>query len=550
MKNWVKDSVVYQIYPKSFQDSNGDGIGDLKGIINKLDYFTYLGINVLWLCPIYKSGGVDGGYDIADYKNIEQQFGTLDDFKELLDKAHKKNIRVIMDLVVNHTSDKHQYFLNSKSSVDSEKHDWYIWRDGVDNKEPSTIASVFSGSAWQYDEKCNQYYLHLFAKGQPDLNWNNPKVRDSVFSMMSWWMDKGIDGFRMDVISVISKPDYIYEDGGSFDDCANGPNLHKYLKEMNEKVLSKYDVMTVGEAPCISVEEANDLVNSDRKELDMIFNFDHVATEDNEYGKWNTNRYSMPKLREVLASWQKGLENGGWNSLFWGNHDQPRMASRFGDDSTKFFLEKSTKMLATCLYCLKGTPYIFQGDEIGMTNVPIESLDDCKDIESINAYRELVDEKNIYSGDYMLDCIRLKGRDNARTPVQWNSSENAGFSTAKPWMKVNPNYKDINVESQMKDENSILQYYKKLISLRKQLPVLIDGTFDLLEGNNDDLFIYKRTLADNSLIIICNYSKELCAIPSSLKNEVENGELVLSNYNDNDFESLKSYESRVYLIRK
>lgn len=548
MKNWVKNSVVYQIYPKSFYDSNGDGIGDLQGIIEKLDYFTYLGINVIWLCPIYKSGGVDGGYDIADYKAIENQFGTIEDFDELLAQAHKRDIRVIMDLVVNHTSDKHEFFIESRKSINNEKHDWYIWKDGKDYKEPSSINSVFSGSAWEYDDDCKQYYLHLFAKGQPDLNWENEKVRDYVYTTIKWWMDKGIDGFRMDVITVLSKPDFIYTKGGSFEDCANNPKLHNYLKEMNKKVISKYDVMTVGEAPCTNIEEAKALVAQDRDELDMIFNFDHITTEDNEYGKWNKNRYSMPKIREILASWQKGLEEKGWNSLFWGNHDQPRLASRFGDDSTKFLLEKSSKMLATCLYCMKGTPYIFQGDEIGMTNVPISSLEECRDIESINAYNEFVNEKKIYDDSYMMDCIALKGRDNARTPIQWNSSLNAGFSKGKPWIKINPNYLDLNIENQIQDKQSILQYYRKLISLKKDLPVLIDGTFDLLDENNDDLFTYKRTLNNHEIIVMCNYNKESIIIPSSLKKQINLGELILSNFETNLEDKLQSYESRVYLM--
>lgn len=548
MKNWVKNSVVYQIYPKSFYDSNGDGIGDLQGIIEKLDYFTYLGINVIWLCPIYKSGGVDGGYDIADYKAIENQFGTIEDFDELLAQAHKRDIRVIMDLVVNHTSDKHEFFIESRKSINNEKHDWYIWKDGKDYKEPSSINSVFSGSAWEYDDDCKQYYLHLFAKGQPDLNWENEKVRDYVYTTIKWWMDKGIDGFRMDVITVLSKPDFIYTKGGSFEDCANNPKLHNYLKEMNKKVISKYDVMTVGEAPCTNIEEAKALVAQDRDELDMIFNFDHITTEDNEYGKWNKNRYSMPKIREILASWQKGLEEKGWNSLFWGNHDQPRLASRFGDDSTKFLLEKSSKMLATCLYCMKGTPYIFQGDEIGMTNVPISSLEECRDIESINAYNEFVNEKKIYDDSYMMDCIALKGRDNARTPIQWNSSLNAGFSKGKPWIKINPNYLDLNIENQIQDKQSILQYYRKLISLKKDLPVLIDGTFDLLDENNDDLFTYKRTLNNHEIIVMCNYNKESISIPSSLKKQINLGELILSNFETNLEDKLQSYESRVYLM--
>lgn len=544
MKNWVKDAVVYQIYPKSFQDSNGDGIGDLQGIIKRLDYFNYLGVNVIWLCPIYKSGGVDGGYDIADYKNIEEQFGTLEDFDELLEQSHKRNIRVIMDLVVNHTSDKHEYFLNSRSSVNSDKHDWYIWRDpNEDGSEPCTIGSVFSGSAWQYDENCNQYYLHLFAKGQPDLNWDNSKVRDDVFSMMSWWMDKGIDGFRMDVISVISKTEEFLKNGGTFFDSANGPNMNKYLKEMNERVLSKYDVMTVGEAPCISIEEAKNMVNDDENELDMIFNFDHVSLEDNEFGKWNTNRYSMPDLRKVLVDWQKGLEEKGWNSLFWGNHDQPRMASRFGDTSTSTTWEKSAKMLATSLYCLKGTPYIYQGDEIGMTNVPLTSIDECEDVEAINAFNEIVKEKHLYTEEEMMDCIRAKGRDNARTPVQWSEEKNAGFSINSPWMKLNPNYKDINVEKQKTDKNSILQYYRKLIDLRKTQNILRDGKFELLFEESDQIFAYTRTMGNDKAVIVCNYSNQQINFDENF----DDLEVVLSNYDDNEKGILKAYEARIYM---
>lgn len=549
MKDWVKDAVVYQIYPKSFQDSNGDGIGDLKGIINRLDYLEYLGINVIWLCPIYKSGGVDGGYDIANYKEIEEQFGTLDDFDELLDKAHKKKIKVIMDLVVNHTSDKHPYFIESRSNKTNSKKDWYIWRDAKDDgSAPSEIESVFSGSAWEFDENRQQYYLHLFAKGQPDLNWKNDEVRKDIYSMISWWMDKNIDGFRMDVISVISKDEKLLENGGSFENFANGPQMNTYLKELNKKVLSKYNVMTVGEAPGISIEEAKNMVNEDENELDMIFNFDHIGLEENEYGKWNTLRFKMKDFRAVLAKWQYGLEDKGWNSLFMGNHDQPRAVSRFGDDSTPLFWEKSAKMLATSIYLLKGTPYIFQGEEIGMTNVFLKSIDECKDIESINAYDDFVNKKKIYTANQMMQVIRAKGRDNARTPFQWNDKENAGFTDGTPWIKLNPNYKQINVEQQKKDNNSILQYYRKLINLRKTNEIFRDGKFSLLLENNDDIFAYSRILDNKKAIIVCNYSNKEISLPASLLEEIKSLKIELSNYDDNLDNTLKAYESRVYLF--
>lgn len=548
MKELIKDAIVYQIYPKSFQDSNGDGIGDLQGIIKRLDYFNYLGINVIWLCPIYKSGGVDGGYDIADYKNIEKQFGTLEDFEELLKQAHKREIRVIMDLVVNHTSDKHNYFIESKSSKTNDKSDWYIWRDPKeDGGEPSPITSVFSGSAWQYDETRKQYYLHMFAKGQPDLNWDNPKVRDDVYSMMSWWMDKGIDGFRMDVISLISKSKSFLENGGTIIDNANGPNMNKYLKEMHQKVLSKYNVMTVGEAPDISVDQAKKMVNEEEKELDMIFNFDHITLEDNEYGKWNLNRYSMPEFREVLVKWQKGLKKSGFNSLFIGNHDQPRVVSRFGNDTSKLFWEKSAKMLATSLYCLKGTPYIFQGDEIGMTNTQIDSIEQSQDVEAINAYKELVDERGVYSPETMMDCIRSKGRDNSRTPVQWDDNINAGFSETKPWTQLNPNYKEINIEQQILDENSILQYYRKLIALRKNESVLRDGKFDILLEDDTNIFAYSRTIDSQKAIIVCNYSDKGSSLEKKFIKKLKKLDLILSNYNENNSSILKAYESRIYM---
>lgn len=508
-RTWWKEAVIYQIYPRSFMDSNGDGIGDLQGIISRLDYLKYLGIDVIWLSPIYKSPNDDNGYDISDYRAIMDEFGTMEDFDALLAGAHERGIRIVMDLVVNHTSDEHKWFVESRKSKDNPYRDYYIWREGRDAQTPpNNWGACFGGSAWQYDGETDMYYLHLFSKKQPDLNWDNPKVREEVFDMMRWWCDKGIDGFRMDVISMISKtpemPDGeangLYGDFGPY--CVHGPNVHKYLREMNETVLSKYDIMTVGETAGVTTELAKQYAGEDARELNMVFQFEHVES-DGKYGKWTDEKIPLVMLKEILSRWQTELYGKAWNSLFWDNHDQPRAVSRFGDDRPAY-REVSAKMLATCLHMLQGTPYIYQGEELGMTNYPFASPDDFRDIESINAYREWCAEGEL-SHETFWPCLVFKSRDNARTPMQWDDSENAGFTAGKPWIAVNPNYREINAAAETADPDSVFHYYKKLIALRKQNPVMVYGKYELLLPESEELFVYTRTLENTSLLVVCSF---------------------------------------------
>ena len=453
-KRWWKESIVYQIYPRSFKDSNGDGIGDLNGITEKMDYLQKLGINVLWLSPVYQSPNDDNGYDISDYQAIMDEFGTMEDFDRMLAVAHEHGIKLVMDLVVNHTSDEHPWFIESQKSVDNPYRDYYIWRPGKDGKEPNNWGSCFSGPAWKYDEKTDMYYLHLFSRKQPDLNWDNPKVRQEVFDMMNWWLDKGVDGFRMDVISLISKkpdlPDGLVGINGyaSFNEPANGPHVHEYLQEMREKVLNNADTITVGECSGVTLEEAKKYARSDEKELNMVFQFEHMDVDADGSNKWTDKKMNLRDMKAVLTKWQKGLEEIAWNSLFWENHDQPRSVSRFGNDSSQY-RERSAKMLATCLHMMQGTPYVYQGQELGMTNVPFHSVEDFRDLDSINAYHELVEDQKVFSKEEMMRYLRYKSRDNARTPFQWDDSENAGFTTGTPWIMVNPNYKEINAKAEL-----------------------------------------------------------------------------------------------------
>ncbi len=509
-KTWWKEAVIYQIYPRSFMDSNGDGIGDLQGIVSRLDYLKYLGIDVIWLSPVYQSPNDDNGYDISDYQAIMDEFGTMEDFDELLAKAHDRGIRIVMDLVVNHTSDEHKWFLESKKSKDNPYRDYYIWREGQNEQAPpNNWGSCFGGSAWQYDEATSMYYLHLFSKKQPDLNWDNKEVRQSVYDMMTWWCEKGIDGFRMDVISMISKtsemPDGkaegLYGDFGPY--CIHGPNVHKYLQEMNETVLSKYDIMTVGETAGVTTELAKQYAGEDARELNMVFQFEHVEGN-GKYGKWTDQKMPLTMLKKTLSRWQRELHGKAWNSLFWDNHDQPRAVSRFGDDRP-MFREISAKMLATCLHMLQGTPYIYQGEELGMTNYPFQSPDDFRDIESINAYSQWCANGPL-SHEEFWPCITAKSRDNARTPMQWDDTENAGFTTGTPWISVNPNYKEINAKAETSDPDSVFHYYKKLIALRRENPVMIYGSYEPLLEDSEELFVYTRTLDLEKLLTVCNFS--------------------------------------------
>lgn len=549
-KAWWKEAVVYQIYPRSFCDSNGDGIGDLNGITSKLDYLKELGIDVIWLSPVYKSPNDDNGYDISDYEDIMTEFGTMDDFDKMLAAAHERGIKIVMDLVVNHTSDEHPWFVESRSSKDNEKRDYYIWKEGKDGKEPTNWGSAFSGPAWKYDEKTDMYYLHLFSVKQPDLNWENPKVRKEVFDMMTRWCEKGIDGFRMDVISLISKPEG-YPDAkvvglyGDMGICANGPKVHDYLKEMNEKVLSKFDIMTVGETAGVTLEEAKKYANTDGSELNMVFQFEHMDLDGGEKFKWSTQPMPLVPLKENLSKWQKGLDGVAWNSLYFCNHDQPRIVSRLGDESDAY-RELSAKCIATCLHMMQGTPYVYQGEELGMTNTVFNSVDDFRDLESINAYRELV-ESGLYTDEDMFPKIAHKSRDNARTPMQWDASENAGFTTGKPWIAVNPNYKKINVADQLKREDSVFHYYQKLIRLRKENEIIVYGNYELLLPEDENIFAYKRTLDNQKLLVVCNFSKSEQKFDFS---GYENAKVLISNYNRDARKDgiLKPYEATVLLL--
>ena len=549
-KAWWKEAVVYQIYPRSFCDSNGDGIGDLNGITSKLDYLKELGIDVIWLSPVYKSPNDDNGYDISDYEDIMTEFGTMDDFDKMLAAAHERGIKIVMDLVVNHTSDEHPWFVESRSSKDNEKRDYYIWKEGKDGKEPTNWGSAFSGPAWKYDEKTDMYYLHLFSVKQPDLNWENPKVRKEVFDMMTRWCEKGIDGFRMDVISLISKPEG-YPDAkvvglyGDMGICANGPKVHDYLKEMNEKVLSKFDIMTVGETAGVTLEEAKKYANTDGSELNMVFQFEHMDLDGGEKFKWSTKPMPLVPLKENLSKWQKGLDGVAWNSLYFCNHDQPRIVSRLGDESDAY-RELSAKCIATCLHMMQGTPYVYQGEELGMTNTVFNSVDDFRDLESINAYRELV-ESGLYTDEDMFPKIAHKSRDNARTPMQWDASENAGFTTGTPWIAVNPNYKKINVADQLKREDSVFHYYQNLIRLRKENEIIVYGNYELLLPEDENIFAYTRTLDNQKLLVVCNFSKSEQKFDFS---GYENAKVLISNYNRDAGEDgiLKPYEATVLLL--
>ena len=555
-KRWWKESVVYQIYPRSFCDSNGDGIGDLNGITSKFDYLKELGIDVIWLSPVYKSPNDDNGYDISDYQAIMDEFGTMEDFDRMLAAAHERGIKIMMDLVVNHTSDEHKWFIESRKSTDNPYRDYYIWRPAKeDGSLPNNWGSCFSGPAWEYDKATDMYFLHLFSKKQPDLNWDNPVVRQEVFDMMNWWLKKGVDGFRMDVISLISKepglPDYETGLNGyaSIDPVANGPREHEFLQEMRQKALNNADTITVGECVGVTVEEAQKYAGSDEKELNMVFQFEHMNVDcDKENGsKWTTRKMDLRDMKKILTHWQKGLQDVAWNSLYWENHDQPRSVSRFGNDSDEY-REISAKMLATCLHMMQGTPYVYQGEELGMTNCPFNTLENFRDLESINAFHELT-EQGKKTEEEMMAAISYKGRDNARTPMQWDDSTYAGFSTAQPWIMVNPNYTKINAKDQVNREDSVFKYYQKLISLRHNSDLIVYGTYDLLLADDPDIYAYTRTLDDDKLIVYCNFSDNTREV--ELPEEFTNGKILISNYNDaavNTKITLRPYEAIV--IRK
>ncbi|MGD7023639.1 glycoside hydrolase family 13 protein [Rossellomorea vietnamensis] len=556
-KKWWKESVVYQIYPRSFMDSNGDGIGDLQGITSKLDYLKKLGIDVIWLSPVFKSPNDDNGYDISDYQDIMDEFGTMADWEELLAGIHSRGMKLMMDLVVNHSSDEHNWFVESRKSKDNQYRDYYIWRPGQDGEEPNNWTSFFSGSAWQYDEATDEYFLHLFSKKQPDLNWENPVLRNEIYDMMTWWLDKGVDGFRMDVINLISKADGLpsapggkkYDWGGEF--FMNGPRVHEYLQEMNKEVLSKYDMITVGECPGASPQDAAQYANDEGTELNMIFTFEHMDLDSGPGGKWDVKPWKLADLKDVMTKWQKELEGKGWNSLYLNNHDQPRMVSRFGND--KEFRTESAKMLGTFLHMMQGTPYIYQGEELGMTNVQFDSLEEYNDIEIHSMYREKVTEGG-EDHNKIMNAIYIKGRDNARTPMQWDSSENAGFTTGTPWLKVNPNYTDINAESALKDSDSVFHYYQRLIKLRKEHEIIVYGTYDLILEDDPAIYAYTRTLGSEKLVVMCNFTGEAAAFNLPEGIEHTSADVLIGNYDSSEEGTLSSvelkpYEARVYFLK-
>lgn len=508
-KQWWKEAVIYQIYPRSFYDCNGDGIGDIPGIIQKLDYIKSLGVDVIWLCPVYSSPNDDNGYDISDYYNIHPDFGDLADFDQLLEGIHARGMKLLMDLVVNHTSDEHPWFQESRASKANPKRDYYIWKSGKNGGPPNNWQSFFGGSAWVYDEVTDEYFLHYFTKKQPDLNWENPEVRQEVYALMRFWLDKGIDGFRMDVISLISKRGYEDAPNVEFTEVvnkvfANGPRIHEFLKEMNEEVLRHYDVMTVGEGPGIDLENALNYVGVDAQELNMVFHFDHMFMDHGQEGKFDPVKVDFVKFKEVFLKWDHQLKDKGWGSIFLGNHDFPRIVSRFGND--KEYRRQSAKALSMLLLTLRGTSYIYQGDELGMTNVAFDRIDDYNDVETFNVYREWKEKGKDLS--QLMKAIHTQGRDNARTPIQWNGMENAGFTTGKPWIKVNPNYLEINADFQETDENSILKFYRKMVAYRKSNPTLVYGDFEVLDLNHPQVFAYRRWDAEYEFFVFINFSNQ------------------------------------------
>ena len=534
-EKWWKKAVVYQIYPKSFQDSNGDGFGDLQGIIKRLDYLETLGINAIWLSPVFKSPQADNGYDISDYRDIDPTFGSLDDMEELINEAKKHNIRIMMDLVLTHSSNEHRWFKEAKKSKDNPYHDYYIWRDGEEGVPPSDMKAVFGGSAWEYVPEIGQYYFHQFLPEQPDLNWENPKVRRAIYDMILWWMDKGVGGFRLDVIDQIAKePDKRI--------TINGPRLQEYFKELSKETFQKGDLITVGEAWGADTERAKLYSNPDGSEFSMVFQFEHIGLDQKDGGeKWDLAPLPFKKLKKIMAHWQNELYNCGWNSLFWDNHDLPRIVSRWGND--REYRVESAKMLAILLHGMQGTPYIYQGEELGMTNVQYD-IEDYKDCEIINMYHERLEKG--YSKDEIMKSIYAKGRDNARTPMQWDDSANAGFTTGTPWIKVNDNYDKINAKSQVDDPDSIFSCYKKLVQLRKDYPVFVDGKFTLLLEDDENIFAYSRKNEEKTMIVVCNFfDKE---IPMPIAKECEGMEVLISNYKDtSDMSVLRPYEARMYI---
>lgn len=551
-KKWWKELIAYQIYPKSFMDSNGDGIGDIQGIISKLDYLKDLGIDLIWLCPMYKSPNHDNGYDISDYKDILDEFGTMDDFNELLNEVHNRGMKLIIDLVINHTSHEHPWFIESRSSRDNPKRDWYIWREGKGDEEPNNWESIFKGSAWEFCENSEEYYLHLFAKEQPDLNWENEEVRNELYKMINWWLDKGIDGFRVDAISHIKKEEGLKDmdnpEGlkyvSSFEKHMNVEGINSHLKELKEETFSKYDIVTVGEANGVSANEADHWVVEDEGTFNMIFQFEHLNLWNYEEGQG----FDVKAYKDVLTNWQNSLEGKGWNALFIENHDIPRVVSTWGND--KEYLTECAKAFGAIYFLQKGTPFIYQGQELGMTNVKYHSISEYDDVKTINTYNERIESG--VSEEIALKEAWVTSRDNSRTPMQWNSSKNAGFTEGQPWIGVNENYKRINVEVEERDENSVLNFYKKLIKLKKSNEALIYGVYDLILEEDENIFAYTRTLNNEKFLIIANLTEEKAKYIYE-KEKLNSKDLILNNYevcaheNLTEF-TLKPYECRVYKL--
>lgn len=555
---WWKKSVVYQIYPKSFKDTTGNGIGDLQGIIDKLDYLKELGVDVIWLTPIYESPQKDNGYDISDYYRINPDYGTMETFEILLQKAHEKGIKIILDIVVNHTSTEHTWFKEASSAKENPYRNFYIWKDGENGEPPNNWSSKFGGNAWKYDEKTGQYYLHLFDVTQADLNWENPQLREEIYQMMNFWLNKGVDGFRLDVINLISKnqsfPNDTYQtpidDGRKY--YTDGPRIHEFLKEMNRKTFSRYpEMLTVGEMSSTSIENCVRYTNPEEKELSMTFSFHHLKVDYPNGEKWVKADFDFIKLKKILSEWQYGMsQGGGWNALFWCNHDQPRVVSRFGND--REYHKESAKMLATALHLLQGTPYIYQGEEIGMTNPNFDDIDQYRDVESINAYYSLKNQGK--SDKEIMAILKQKSRDNSRTPMQWNTNEHAGFTSGIPWIGVASNYKEINVDQALTDKDSIFFHYQKLIQLRKEHDVIAYGDFQLILENHPQIFAYIRSYHNKKLLVINNfYSQEtVFELPEGIELTGESS-ILISNYQDteNRFDQLKlrAYESVVFYIK-
>ena len=517
---WWKNAVVYQIYPKSFQDSNGDGIGDIQGIIRRLDYLEELGIDAVWISPMYCSPQDDNGYDISDYQDIDPMFGSLDDMEELIAKAREKNIRIIMDLVLNHTSDEHRWFQEAKKSKDNPYHDYYVWRDGEEGVYPNDMKATFGGPAWEWVPELGQYYFHQFSVKQPDLNWENPEVRREIYDMILWWMDKGAGGFRLDVIDQIAKePDQKITN--------NGPRLHEFLQEMSRETFQKGDLITVGEAWGADPEIAKLYSNPDGSEFSMVFQFEHMVMDQQEgKEKWDLAPLPFVKLKKCLAKWQTELCGKGWNSLFLDNHDLPRIVSRWGDDGK--YRKESAKMLAAILHGMQGTPYVYQGEELGMTNVKFPDISSYEDIETLNMYRERLGAG--YDKEDIMRSIYAKSRDNARTPMRWSGDENAGFTTGTPWIALNPNYKEINADSERRDPDSVYNFYRKLIRLRKEYPVFIDGKFELLLPEDEQIFAYTRTDGEHQILVAANFTGEPAQCP--VWKEWEGAQVLIHNYKD------------------